>query len=82
METTDRQYGFGKALNKIEIYGYNTTDLAYELIKTHDSTYVYRNRENDAPVLFLNEVKMLDKLAVEIGKCQLGYYTDVTLHTY
>ena len=57
METTDRQYGFGKALNKIEIYGYNTTDLAYELIKTYDLTYVYRNGENGALILFLNEVK-------------------------
>ena len=57
METTDKQDGFGKALNKIEIYGYNTTDLAYELIKTYDLTYVYRNGEDGALTLFLNEVK-------------------------
>ena len=82
METTDKQDSFGKVLDKIEIYGYNTTDLAYELIKTYDLTYVYRNREDGTPILFLNEVKILGKLAVEIDKCQLGYYTDVILHTY
>jgi RHS repeat-associated protein len=80
-ETTDRQDGFGKALDKIEIYGYNISTLAYELIKTYDLMYVYRNRDNNTnfPVLFLDKVKMLDNANVEIGQYQLNYNTAVPL---
>ncbi len=80
-ETTDRQDGFGKALDKIEIYGYNISTLAYELIKTYDLTYVYRNRDNNAnfPVLFLDKVRMLDNANALIGQYELGYNTAIPL---
>lgn len=73
LETTDRQDGLGKALDKIQVYGYNTASLSYHLIKTYDLTYVYKNRTDNSPVLFLNEVLLLDSLGTQIGKYQLGY---------
>ena len=79
LETADRQDGLGKALDKIDIYGYDIDSLKYRLIKTYDLIYVYRNRSDGSPVLFLNEVKMLDNAGTEIGKYQLGYNTAVAL---
>ncbi|WP_044172089.1 DUF6443 domain-containing protein [Flectobacillus major] len=79
LETNDRQDGLGKALDKIKVYAYNVSTQTYLLSKSYDLVYLYRNRQDNTPVLFLDEVRMLDNTDTEIGKYQFSYHTAVAL---
>ena len=79
LETNDRQDGLGKALDKIKVYAYNVSTQTYLLSKSYDLVYLYRNRQDNTPVLFLDEVRMLDNTDTEIGKYQFSYNTAVAL---
>jgi RHS repeat-associated protein len=79
LDTADRLDGFGKALDKIEIYSYKDSTSTYELIKTFDLVHTYKERTDTSKVLFLSEVKLLDNTGAQISKYILDYDTTYAL---
>ncbi len=79
LDTADRLDGFGKALDKIEIYAYKDTTSTYELVKTFDLVHNYKERADTSKVLFLSEVKLLDNTGTQISKYTLDYDTTYAL---
>lgn len=73
LESTDRLDGFGKAIDKIEIYSYKVSTESYELVKFFDLVHEYKEREDESPVLFLSEVKLMDNANTELGKYEIDY---------
>lgn len=79
LDTADRLDGFGKALDKVEIYSYKDSSSTYELIKTFDLVHSYKQRTDTSNVLFLSEVKLLDNIGTQIGRYALDYDTTYAL---
>ena len=74
-EGTDRDDGLGRALDEIEIYGYNFTTTSYTLIRTYDLQFIYKTRTGTPTekVLFLDQVDMKDNQGNVIGSYALEY---------
>jgi hypothetical protein len=83
--TSTREDGLGKALETVEIYGFNVNSNSYTLIKKIKLNYTYKNRINPLnsadKVLFLDNVKMIGNNDAEIGTYSLSYNSQALPYT-
>lgn len=63
----------GARLTAISIYGINTEDNTYSLIKKYGFNYVYKSRPEGNSVLFLSDIQLLDAGGSTLGKYAFTY---------
>lgn len=74
-EDAVREDSLGRALDSIEIYGYDFNSSSYTLIRTYDLQFIYKTRTGTPTekVLFLDQVDMKDNQGNVIGSYALEY---------